>query len=84
VVNIGSGSGHSVVDLLGVVGETVGRSPITVFVPRRPHDVDAIVLDVSKIRSLVSYEPMTLVDGVRATWDARHPVRGVLDATSHL
>ncbi|MFZ0179586.1 MAG: NAD-dependent epimerase/dehydratase family protein [Candidatus Dormiibacterota bacterium] len=70
VINIGSGSGHSVIDLLAVVSETVGRSPVVEFVPRRFHDVDEIVLDISKLRSLIPYEPMTLVDGVAATWEA--------------
>jgi UDP-glucose 4-epimerase len=70
VVNLGSGSGHSVIDVLGVVSETVGRSPVVEFLPRRSHDVDAIVLDISRLRSFIRYEPMTLVDGVRATWEA--------------
>jgi UDP-glucose 4-epimerase len=73
VVNLGSGSGWSVIDLLTVVSETVGRSPIVEFLHRRPYDVDAIVLDIAKLRSLISYEPMALVDGVHSTWAALNP-----------
>jgi UDP-glucose 4-epimerase len=84
VVNLGSGAGHSVVDLLEVVSRTIGRSPVVEFVPRRPHDVDAIVLDISKLRSLIPYEPATLEDGVRATWETLNADEGLVDATSLL
>jgi UDP-glucose 4-epimerase len=84
VVNLGSGAGHTVVDLLGVVSKTVGRSPVVEFAPRRSHDVDAIVLDVSKLRSYIPYEPATLEDGVRATWKALNADEGLADATSLL
>lgn len=84
VVNLGSGSGHTVIDLLGVVGETIGRRPAVEFVPRRSHDVDAIVLDISKLRSFIPYEPRTLVDGVRATWETLKADEGLVDATSLL
>jgi UDP-glucose 4-epimerase len=73
VVNLGSGSGCSVIDLLDVVSATVGRPPVVEFLRRRPYDVDAIVLDISKLRSLIPYEPMALVDGVHKTWAARNP-----------
>lgn len=84
VVNLGSGAGHTVVELLEVVSKTVGRSPVVEFVPRRPHDVDAIVLDISKLRSLIPYEPATLEDGVRATWETLRADEGLVDATSLL
>jgi UDP-glucose 4-epimerase len=82
VVNLGSGSGHTVIDLLGVVSETVGRSPVVEFVPRPSHDVDAIVLDISKLQSLIPYEPTTLMDGVRRTWEALNTDEGLVDASS--
>jgi UDP-glucose 4-epimerase len=84
VVNLGSGAGHSVVELLEVVSRTIGRSPVVEFVPRRPHDVDAIVLDISKLRSLIPYEPATLQDGVRATWETLNADEGLVDAASLL
>jgi UDP-glucose 4-epimerase len=84
VVNLGSGSGHTVVDLLGVVSETIGRAPIVEYVPRRRHDVDAIVLNIAKLRSLIPYEPTTLVDGIRATWETLNADQELVDATSLL
>jgi UDP-glucose 4-epimerase len=73
VVNLGSGSGCSVIDLITVVSETVGRSPVVEFSHRRPYDVDTIVLDISKLRSLIPFDPMSLVDGVHRTWASINP-----------
>jgi UDP-glucose 4-epimerase len=84
VVNLGSGAGHTVVELLEVVSETIGRSPVVEYLPRRRHDVDAIVLNISKLRSLIPYEPATLVDGIRATWETLNADEGLVDATSLL
>lgn len=70
VVNIGSGHGDTVIELLDVVKETVGRTPVALYAPRRLHDVDAIGLDISKLRSLIPYAPRPIGEGVRATWTA--------------
>jgi UDP-glucose 4-epimerase len=84
VVNLGSGSGHSVLELLDIVSSTVGQVPVVEFVPRRLHDVDAIVLDISKLRSLIPFEAMSLEDGVRATWGALNSGRESVGATTTL
>lgn len=68
VVNVGSGSGHTVVALLKIIAEIVEREPMTVFVPQRPYDVHSIVLDISKLRRLIQFDPTPLEAGVRATW----------------
>jgi UDP-glucose 4-epimerase len=72
VVNVGSGSGHTVVGLLKIIAETVGREPVTEFVAPRPFDVHSIVLDISKLRSLIQIDPTPLDAGVRATWMSRN------------
>jgi UDP-glucose 4-epimerase len=74
-VNVGSGAGHSVMELLDNVSDVAGRPAILDFQPARPHDVGAIVLDISKLRTLVSYEPIPLMEGLRRTWSARRPGR---------
>lgn len=72
VVNLGSGSGCSVIDLLRVVSETVGRPPCRI--PASPAiRCRRIVLDISKLPSLIPYEPIALVDGVHRTWAALNP-----------
>lgn len=70
-VNVGSGVGHSVQQLLDNVGEVVGRPIRAEFRPPRRHDVAAIVLDITKLQSLISYAPIALVEGLRRTWEAR-------------
>jgi len=68
VVNIGSGRGSSVLGLARQVGTVIGTTPIIDFMPARSHDVSAIVLDITKLRSLIEYEPMGLHEGLRLTW----------------
>jgi UDP-glucose 4-epimerase len=81
-VNVGSGAGHTVIELLGVVGDIVGRTPVCEFVASRPHDVAAIVLDIAKVRSLIPYEPRSIGDGVRATWNALTASVGAVGGSS--
>ncbi len=82
IVNVGSGSGHSVLELLEIVSAAVGRAPVVEFVPRRPYDVNAIVLDISKLRALISYEATSIGDGVRMTWDVLKANAEAVDAAN--
>jgi len=80
VVNVGSGRGSSVADVVECVSRVVGRPAILEFQPVRPYDVDAIVLDVSKLQSLIPYMPTSLEDGLQKTWDARDVGCSTIDA----
>jgi len=71
VVNIGSGHGHTVTEVVGLVSGVVGRPALIEYQPRRRHDVDAVVLDVSRLRSFLPYAPVKLHDGLRTTWSAQ-------------
>ncbi|MHB8487895.1 MAG: NAD-dependent epimerase/dehydratase family protein [Candidatus Dormibacteria bacterium] len=52
VVNLGSGSGHSVIERLGEVSETVGRSPVVEFLPRRsPMSTRSCWISQNSVRS---------------------------------
>lgn len=70
-VNIGSGVGHTVMQVLDSVSAVVGRAPVIHHQAARSHDVRSIVLDVSKLKSLMPYAPMSLDEGLRRTWEAR-------------
>lgn len=48
VWNVGSGKGHTILEIIDVVAEVVGQRPEVVFVPERPCDVKCAVLDTSK------------------------------------
>lgn len=69
--NLGSGVGHSVLDVIRLVEEVSGRRIEVDYLPRRSFDVRSIVLDVSRLRSQMEYTPISLADGVRRTWAAR-------------
>jgi UDP-glucose 4-epimerase len=70
VVNVGSGEGHSVSEVLETVQRVVGREAVVRFLPPAVHDVQSVVLDIAKLRSLVAYAPVLFEEGVRMTFAA--------------
>ena len=68
-MNVGSGTGHSLVQLIDVVRSTTGIDPVVQFGPPRSFDVRSIVLDVSRLASLVDWRPTTLEEGVAMIWE---------------
>ncbi len=70
VFNIGSGVGHSVNDLVRIMGSTVDR-PISVeYGPRGKFDVTRITLDITRAKKELGWEPTTSLDaGLRRTWE---------------
>lgn len=68
IVNVGSGVGTSVTALLALVQEVTGRPVATTPVPARPGDVNAVVLDVTLLRSLMAFEPISLPEGLDHLW----------------
>jgi UDP-glucose 4-epimerase len=69
LVNVGTGTGHSLREVLDVVRATTGYDPVVQFGKPRPYDVRSIVLDVSRLASLIEWHPMALEDGVAVTWE---------------
>jgi UDP-glucose 4-epimerase len=68
VVNVGTGTGHSLREVLEVVRSATGINPVVSFGLPRAFDVHAIVLDVSRLASLVDWHPATLEEGVALVW----------------
>jgi UDP-glucose 4-epimerase len=68
VLNVGSGAGHRLIDVLEIVRAVSGRDIPIVERPPRDFDIRANVLDVTALRGLIAYEPMSLESGVTATW----------------
>lgn len=70
VVNIGSGRGTSLNELVEALFQTTGsRVPVHHFPPRRS-DVPANVLDISRARRLLGWSPRTeLGAGLARTWE---------------
>lgn len=70
VLNIGSGIGHSVNDVIRIVESVSRRSIVVEHRGPRPFDVRSVVLDVRLLRKVVSFEPTPLETGIALTWEA--------------
>lgn len=63
--NIGSGVGHTLNDVVAIAESITKKRVTIVFKESRPIDVDHIVLDISKLKNLINFKPMSLVDGMK-------------------
>lgn len=70
VINVGAGTGHRLTDVLEIVEAVTGRSITVHHDAPRPSDVRAVVLDVTRLSSLVPWRPMPLEHGVADAWGA--------------
>jgi UDP-glucose 4-epimerase len=70
IFNIGSGHGHSLNELIGVI-ENITQIPIQVkYLPKRQFDVPVNVLDVTRAKSHLGWEPkVRLEEGVLAAYE---------------
>ncbi|PTN34125.1 UDP-glucose 4-epimerase GalE [Desulfonatronum sp. SC1] len=69
--NLGTGSGHSVRQVVDMVREVGGREVPTLDAPRRAGDPPALVAVADKARAVLKWEPSLprLRDIVRTAWD---------------
>lgn len=68
--NVGTGQGHSIMDVLRMAEMVTGRQADVVHLEKRQFDVARNVLDISKIRSVIGdYQCMTLAEGMRKYHD---------------
>ena len=70
IVNVGSGRGATVADVVDVVESVTGRHLQLEPRPARPGDVSRVVLDTSLLQSLEPFDPLPLHDGIALTWTA--------------
>ena len=72
VYNVGRGEGHSVLEVLAVVGEVTGRHLEPEVVARRLGDPPRSVADVARIHGELGWSAAHgLTDMVRSAWEAR-------------
>lgn len=69
-VNIGSGKGHTVNEVLDILRRLMGRELKAEYTERRGVDVDSIVLDCSRLRSYIDFRPTSLEDGIKKFTDS--------------
>jgi UDP-glucose 4-epimerase len=68
VLNVGSGSGYTILEMVKLVEDQTGR-PINVdFRETRSFDVRSIVLDVERLRETLPFTPLDLPAGLARTW----------------
>lgn len=63
--NIGSGVGHSLLDVVRSIEQVTGRSLPRRFHPARAADVPRLVLDVTRLAAAGLHQARSLTDGVR-------------------
>ncbi len=70
VVNISSGEGHSVIDVVTMIEEISGRFLQKEFIPQRPGDVAVNILSNKLAYEIYGWVPqIKLRDGLSMTWD---------------
>ncbi len=70
VLNVGSGVGHSSLEVVELVKQVTGADFDIKFDPPRCYDVHANVLDVSAAKRTIGYPIRSLEQGLRDTWAA--------------
>jgi UDP-glucose 4-epimerase len=76
VVNVGSGIGHSILEVLDLIRQVTGASLTVEHLPERGFDVRKVILDVAVLSGLVGWAPLTLEAGIEQTW---HDLRSRAD-----
>jgi UDP-glucose 4-epimerase len=70
VMNVGSGQGHSLNELLELIATVVGVQPDIEHLPGRPLDVPVSVLDVRRAKQELGWTPSTEpAEGIARTWE---------------
>lgn len=70
IFNLGSGTGHTLNDILVMTREVTGRSVSVSYKERREFDVPEIYLDICRAKNELAWEPVTeLKEGMMRTWD---------------
>lgn len=70
VVNLGTGRGTTIKEVVGIAGEILGVEPKINYLPQRPGEIDNFVADTRKLKKLFSEVPDTsLDDGLQKTFD---------------
>jgi UDP-glucose 4-epimerase len=70
VLNVGSGRGISLNELLQLIAGTVGVQPAVEYLPTRAVDIPASVLGISRARAELGWSPKTeIAEGVAIAWD---------------
>lgn len=59
ILNIGNSSPTSLIEMINIIGETLGVKPKINQMPMQPGDVERTYADISKAKKLIGYNPST-------------------------
>lgn len=68
-LNIGSGRGYSVNDVLAFLKIVSGKELKIVYKNPRPVDVSSMVLDTTRLKNVISYELTPFMDGIKKYYE---------------
>ena len=69
IFNIGNGSPHSILEMIQMMEELVGKKAIIEFLPTHATDMPATWADASKAKSMLDWEAnIDLKEGLQKTW----------------
>lgn len=77
ILNIGSGQGRSLNEIMDVIGQVTGKEVMRTYVKARSFDVPASVLSISRASNALHWRPeVPLVEGIKRTaaWIASQPI----------
>lgn len=63
-LNIGSGMGYSVNEILSNLQQIVSENVRVEYIAPRQVDVSSVVLDVSKLQELIGFTPRSIIEGI--------------------
>lgn len=70
ILNVGSGQGTTIRELVDLIGQVTGQSPNVLYNVESSSGLSRLVANVEKARRLLEYQPKTqLVDGLRRLMD---------------
>ena len=70
IINLGSGTGHSVEEVISAASKVVGNEIPREYSPRRAGDPAVLVADISRAKSELGWSPTRLLEEmVRDTWE---------------
>jgi UDP-glucose 4-epimerase len=72
VLNVGSGEGITLLDLVALLERITGRKAQVELRPDRGFDVRRVVLDTTALRAVLPFTATSLEEGIAATWSAAY------------
>lgn len=64
-INIGSGEGYSINEIISILKDIVTEEVQVEYVASRQGDVSSVILDITKLESLIDFHPISLREGIK-------------------